>query len=139
MLKAILPLGLLVVTLSGCNDPVSDAIDKVEEAVDNLEKFDGKYDLTASSTTATGKDGGVCGSASGVIKINNLQISGDINNNTGVYDVDGAIEPSGDLYGTFFVSGDNRATFEGSINGDKGSGSWADSNLCEGNWTVTKK
>ncbi len=139
MLKAILPLGLLVVTLSGCNDPVSDAIDKVEEAVDKLEKFDGEYKLTATPTTATGRDGGVCGTASGEIEIKDLKISGDISNNTGLYDVKGGIEPSGDLFGTFTVSGDNRATFEGSINDNKGSGSWEDSNQCEGEWKVTKK
>ena len=140
MLKAILPLGLLVVTLSGCNDPVSDAIDKVEEAVDKLEKFDGSYALSVISTTESGRDGGLCGSGDGKIEIKDLKISGDITNTWGsIDDVDGVIEPSGDLIGTFTVSGDNRATFEGSINDNKGSGSWEDSNQCEGEWKVTKK
>lgn len=143
MLKAILPLGLLVATLSGCNDTVSDAISdavKDSDIVKDLDKFDGSYDLSVTSTTSTGQDGGLCGSASGVIKIKNLIISGDITNTWGsIYDVDAAIEPSGDLFGTFTVSGDNRATVEGSIKDNKGNGSWEDSNQCEGKWTITER
>ena len=106
---------------------------------DSDPNFDGSYSLAAVSTTTFDVNGGQCGDASGAVLIEDSQMSGSVLTTNGtVFDVSGSITSAGSVTGGFAQSGQNAVTFDGSVSGNQGSGTWTDIFECTGTWTLTK-
>ncbi len=54
------------------------------------------------------------------------------------YNLSATVNSSGNIAsGAFAEATQNHATFDGTVNGDSGSGNWSDAFCCSGTWSVT--
>ncbi len=99
--------------------------------------FDGTYNVAVTSTTVAS----ICGNASGTYTLTNgTDISGSVSNGSSVFDVSGTRNTStGAVTGGFaFVSGQQFATFTGTIDNSTSRGTFEDINGCIGTWVGVK-
>ncbi|MGQ0594505.1 MAG: hypothetical protein ACT4QB_18275 [Gammaproteobacteria bacterium] len=128
-------LSLLASALGGCSEINATPADP------NLTRFDGVWDVlgkTAVSHPEAAEDCGY-GTGTGRLTIKGSTITGELQDDSGYdYVVEGNIDARGRMTGGFTYEGYDAATFEGTLGGRAGMGSWQDIYGCPGSWEVHK-
>lgn len=100
--------------------------------------FDGSYTITVTSTTLINNIGTACHDSTGSMDISNSSISGSLTNDVGfTFGLSGDVQSDGTLSGIYDFSG-FVITYDGTMTGTSGSGTWENSLLCAGIWEATK-
>jgi len=97
--------------------------------------LDGIYNISAIATTEFAANGGTCGDATGLMTIENSELSGSVlSTNGSVFNISGNVAADGSVTGGFAQAGENAATFEGNFTANAATGTWFDIFECMGTW-----
>lgn len=100
--------------------------------------FDGSYTITVTSTTLLNNIGTACHDSTGSMDISNSSISGSLTNDVGfTFGLSGDVQSDGTISEIYDFSG-FVITYDGTMTGTSGSGTWENSLLCAGIWEATK-
>lgn len=102
--------------------------------------FDGTWQGTALSTTAYDYWGDPCSGATLTMYITNSVVSGTAYDPywQDWYTVSGSVNLDGTITAGLAISSDEVASFDGTLSGNSGGGSWTSDGGCRGTWSVSR-
>lgn len=151
------PLALMTVALAACNMSGTSTEESDTGYRDNIDGqadqpnmpyegdqdpeafFDGSWNVTIVSTTATTPDGVTCGGATAVLVATNGELLGTATTDAGAaLTVEGTVGADGMVAGTIETGAGDAGTFEGTMEAATGEGTWEDGFGCEGTFAMIK-
>jgi len=98
----------------------------------------GNWSLVTTSNDQFDTTGAACLSGAGTMSVSGQQISGTFTGNSGSNAITGTIDSRGTVVAQFTRAGQTIGNVLGSFSSLSGSGTWADTFGCSGDWTATR-
>jgi len=122
---------VLLVTITACGSG-----DSTSSGSDNI-NASGNWSLVTTSNDQFDTTGAVCLSGSGTMSVSNQRLTGTFTGNSGTNEITGTVDSNGTVGAQFTRAGQTIGNVLGSFSNLSGSGTWADTLGCSGDWTAT--